>query len=125
MQASASDIPALLASLMILIVGVLHLYFMFLEMFMWTKPAGMRAFGTTPEQAQSSKVLAMNQGLYNGILGVGLLWSRFLRPDTDVTMFFLMSIIVAGLFGAATANRKILYVQALPALIALGLMHIR
>ncbi len=125
MQASVSDIPALLTSLMILIVGLLHLYFLVLEMFLWTKPAGLRVFGMTAEQAQSSKVLAMNEGLYNGFLGVGLLWSRFLRPDFDVTIFFLACIIIAGLFGAATANRKILYVQALPALIALGLLHVR
>ncbi len=125
MQASVSDLPVLFTSLMILIVGLLHLYFMVLEMFLWTKPAGLRAFGLTLEQAESSKVLAMNQGLYNGFLGAGLLWSRFLRPDFEVTIFFLVCIILAGLFGAATANRKILYVQALPALIALGLMHIR
>ena len=125
MQNSASELPAVITSLMILIVGLLHLYFLVLEMFLWTKPAGLRAFGTTPEQAQSSKVLAMNQGLYNGFLGVGLLWSRFLRPDFDVTIFFLTCIIIAGLFGAATASKKILYVQALPAIVALALMHIR
>ena len=125
MQLSTIGLPFLLTSLMIAIVGLLHLYFLVLEMFLWTKPAGLRAFGLTPEQAQSSKVLAMNQGLYNGFLGVGLLWSRFLRPDFDVTIFFLACIIIAGLFGAATASRKILYVQALPAIIALALMHTR
>lgn len=125
MQMSLSELPLLLTDGMILLVGLLHFYFMYLEMFVWTKPAGLKAFGLTPEQAQSSKVLAMNQGLYNGVLGAGLLWSRFVRPDFDVTIFFLAGIIVVGIFGAVTASRKILYVQAVPALIALALMHVR
>lgn len=107
------------------VVGVLHLYFLVLEMFFWTKPAGLRAFGQSPERAEATKVLAANQGLYNGFLGVGLIWSSLLRPDFDVMIFFLTCVIIAGLYGAATANRKILYVQAIPAIIALVLLHIR
>ena len=107
------------------IVGLLHLYFLVLEMFLWTKPAGLRAFGLTPERAESSKVLAANQGLYNGFLGAGLIWSSLLRPDLDVMVFFLVCVIIAGIYGAITATRKILYVQAIPAIIALILLHIR
>ena len=106
------------------VVGVLHLYFLVLEMFLWTKPAGLRAFGLTQERAESSKVLAANQGLYNGFLGAGLIWSSLLRPDFDVMIFFLVCVIIAGIYGAVTATRKILYVQALPAIIALILLHI-
>lgn len=110
--------------LVIGIVALLHVYFMILEMFLWTKPAGLRAFGLTREQAESSKVLAANQGLYNGFLAAGLFWGLLIRPDFDVLIFFLCCVIIAGLYGAATASRKILYVQALPAIIALILLHL-
>ena len=106
-------------------VGLLHFYFLVLEMFLWTKPAGLRAFGLTPERAEASRVLAANQGLYNGVLGAGLIWSSLIRPDFDVMLFFLMAVVIVGIYGAATANKKILYVQALPAIIAIGLLHIR
>ena len=106
------------------IVGLLHFYFLVLEMFLWTKPAGLRAFGLTPERAEASKVLAKNQGLYNGFLGAGLLWGAFLEHDFHVVIFFLTCILIAGLYGAATANKKILYIQALPALFALILLHL-
>ena len=109
----------------IVIVALLHFYFLVLEMFLWTKPAGLRAFGLTPERAEASKVLAANQGLYNGFLGAGLLWSLTQgRHAFHLAIFFLVCVIIAGLYGAATANRKILYVQALPAIIALILLHI-
>ena len=109
----------------IVIVALLHFYFLVLEMFLWTKPAGLRAFGLTPERAEASKVLAANQGLYNGFLGAGLLWSLTQgRHAVHIAVFFLVCVIIAGLYGAATANRKILYVQALPAIIALVLIHI-
>ena len=65
-------------------VGLLHFYFLVLEMFLWTKPAGLRAFGLTPDRAEASRVLAANQGLYNGVLGAGLIWSSLIRPDFDV-----------------------------------------
>ena len=107
----------------IAIVAVLHVYFLVLEMFLWTKPAGLRAFGQTPERAEASKVLAANQGLYNGFLAAGLFWSLGLGDrGRQVAIFFLACVIVAGLFGAATASRKILYFQALPGIIALVLV---
>ena len=106
-------------------VGLLHFYFLVLEMFLWTKPAGLRAFGLTPERAEASRVLAANQGLYNGVLGAGLIWSSLIRRDFDVMLFFLMAVVIVGIYGAATANKKILYVQALPAIIAIVLLHIR
>lgn len=112
------------AQVAVAIVAFLHIYFLVLEMFLWTKPQGLAAFGLTPEKAEASKVLAANQGLYNGFLGAGLLWGQFLRPDFDVTIFFLVCVIIAGLYGAATASRKIFYVQALPAIIALVLLHL-
>ena len=106
-------------------VGLLHFYFMYLEMFLWTKPAGLRAFGLTPERAEASKVLAKNQGLYNGVLGAGLIWSSLIRRDFDVMIFFLTAVVIVGFYGAATASKKILYVQAVPAIIAIVLLHIR
>ncbi len=110
-----------IAQVLVALVALLHAYFLVLEMFLWTKPAGRRAFGTTQEQAEQSKVLAMNQGLYNGFLAAGLVWGLTLgAAGRGVVIFFLLCVIVAGVFGAVTASRKILYVQALPALIALG-----
>ncbi len=102
------------------LIALLHVYIMILEMFLWTRPAGMRAFGTKPEFAEASKVLAANQGLYNGFLAAGLFWSLTLGvAGRPVAIFFLACVIVAGLYGAATANRKILFVQAIPAGITL------
>lgn len=111
------------AGIAVLLVALLHVYFLIMEMFLWTKPAGMKAFGLTPEQAQSTKVLAMNQGLYNGFLAAGLLWG-INGGGFHVTLFFLVCVIVAGIFGGLTANKKILLVQALPGLIALVLLHL-
>jgi putative membrane protein len=92
-------------------------------MFLWDKPAGLRAFGQTPETAAASKVLAANQGLYNGFLAAGLVWGLTLgAAGFDVLVFFLGCVLVAGLYGAATASRKILFVQALPAALALALL---
>lgn len=111
---------ALIANILVALIAALHLYFLVLEMFLWDKPAGLKAFGLTLEQAQASKVLAANQGLYNGFLSAGLIWGLALGADgLSVKVFFLACVLVAGLFGAATASRKILYVQALPALLAL------
>ena len=110
-----------LAAVLVALVALLHVYFLVLEMFLWTKPAGRRAFGTTQEQAEHSKVLAMNQGLYNGFLAAGLTWGLTLgAAGRGVVIFFLLCVIAAGVFGAATASMKILYVQAVPALVALG-----
>ena len=111
------------ATVAVVLVALLHLYFLVLEMFLWTKPAGRRAFGLSPELAQATKSLAANQGLYNGFLAAGLLWGLSRGTDgTAIVIFFLACVIVAGLFGAATASRKILYVQALPGAVALALV---
>lgn len=112
-----------IANVVVGLVALLHVYFMVLEMFLWDKPAGLRAFGQTREAAAASKVLAANQGLYNGFLAAGLFWGLSLGPDgTSVKVFFLGCVLVAGLFGAATANRKILFIQAIPAAIGLALV---
>lgn len=105
------------------LVALLHLYILYLEMFLWTTPRGRKAFGLTPEFAAATRVLAANQGLYNGFLAAGLLWGLWLGPAGDpVKIFFLGCVIVAGLFGAATASRRILFIQALPGAIALALV---
>jgi len=111
------------ANIVVGLVAALHLYFLVLEMFLWDKPAGLRAFGLTPEQARSSKVLAANQGLYNGFLAAGLVWGLIEGPaGLPIKLFFLCCVLAAGIYGAATANRKILYVQALPAAVGLALL---
>ena len=109
------------ANVVVAIVALLHVYFLVLEMFLWTRPAGLKAFGRTPQQAEDSKVLAANQGLYNGFLAAGLVWG-LAAGRADVKVFFLACVLVAGLYGAATASKKILYVQALPALVGLVLV---
>lgn len=113
------------ANIIVGLVALLHLYFMVLEMFLWDKPAGLRAFGQTKAEAASTKVLAANQGLYNGFLAAGLIWGLLMGHEGFlIKIFFLSCVLIAGLFGAATANRKILYIQALPALIGLILLHL-
>ena len=114
---------ATIANVVVGLIALLHVYFLVLEMFLWDKPAGLRAFGQTREAAAASKVLAANQGLYNGFLAAGLLWGLSLGPDgTGVKVFFLGCVLIAGLFGAATASRKILFIQAIPAAIGLALV---
>ena len=111
------------ANILVALIALLHLYFLVLEMFLWDKPAGLRAFGQTREQAEASKVLAANQGLYNGFLAAGLIWGLSLGAEgLAIKVFFLCCILLAGLYGAATASRKILFVQALPAAITLALL---
>ncbi|HEY2624838.1 MAG TPA: DUF1304 domain-containing protein [Dyella sp.] len=111
------------ANLVIALVALLHVWFLILEMFLWDKPSGRRAFGLTAEFAAQSKVLAANQGLYNGFLAAGLCWGLWLGGNgTDIKLFFLGCVLIAGLFGGLTANRKILAIQALPALIGLALV---
>src|SRR3954467_15157303 len=101
------------ANIVIGIVAALHAWFMVLEMFLWDKPAGLRAFGQTLEAARASKVLAANQGLYNGFPAAGPIWGLPLGPaGTSVKVFFLSCVLIAGLYGAATASRKILFIQA-------------
>jgi putative membrane protein len=111
----------MIANILIGLVGLIHVYIVYLEMFLWDKPQGMKAFGSTPEFAKASKVLAANQGLYNGFLAAGLIWGLWQgAAGFDFKVFFLACVIIAGLYGAATASRRILYVQALPAAVALA-----
>lgn len=111
------------AAVVVALIGLLHIYILVLEMFLWDKPAGLKAFRQTPETAALTKVLAANQGLYNGFLAAGLLWGVWLGPAGDpVKVFFLLCVLVAGLYGAATASRKILFIQAVPAVIGLLLV---
>ena len=105
------------------LVALLHVYFMVLEMFLWTRPFGRRTFGLTPEFAAASKSLAANQGLYNGFLAAGIVWGLWLGDaGRGAMLFFLACVVAAGVFGAATVSRKILVVQALPGAIALVLV---
>ena len=114
-----------IANLLVAAVAALHIYFLVLEMFLWTRPLGLKTFGNTIEKAKESAVLAANQGLYNGFLAAGLAWGLF-HPNPafafQIKTFFLLCVIVAGVYGAATANRRILYVQAAPAALALILL---
>lgn len=113
------------ATVVIALVALLHIYFLILEMFLWDKPAGLRAFGQTKEAASASKVLAANQGLYNGFLAAGLIWGLSLgAAGSSIKVFFLICVLIAGLYGAATASRKILFVQALPAAVGLVLLFL-
>jgi putative membrane protein len=112
-----------LSAVAVAVVALLHLYFLVLEMFLWKKPAGRRIFGLTKEFAEASASLAANQGLYNGFLAAGLLWGLWAgAAGFAIKVFFLGCVIVAGLFGAATASKKILWVQAVPGAIALALV---
>jgi putative membrane protein len=113
------------ATAVVVLVGLLHVYFLVLEMFLWEKPAGLRAFRMTKEMAASSRVLAANQGLYNGFLAAGLFWGAWLgAAGTHIKLFFLGCVLVAGLYGAATVSRKIFYIQGLPAAIGLALVFL-
>ncbi|WP_323813903.1 DUF1304 domain-containing protein [Cellvibrio sp. NN19] len=108
---------------LIFLIALLHIYILVLEMFLWEKPAGLRAFRNTPEKAAATRVLAANQGLYNGFLAAGLLWGLWLGAEAfGIKLFFLICIAVAGVFGALTPARKILYIQTLPAVIAIVLL---
>lgn len=108
------------ATALVALVAIEHVYILVLEMFLWTRPAGLRAFGLTPEFAEQTAALAANQGLYNGFLAAGLFWSLIRRSDQfALQVFFLGCVIVAGVFGAVTAKTSILYIQALPAAVAL------
>ena len=109
------------ANIAIGLVAVEHVFILILEMFLWTKPYGRRVFGLTPELAESSRVLAANQGLYNGFLAAGLLWSLVIG-SLSTAIFFLSCVVAAGIFGAITAKRSILWTQGLPAAIALALV---
>jgi len=109
---------------LILFVAIEHLWFLVLEMFLWTKPPGLRTFRQSPEQARASAALAANQGLYNGFLSAGLVWGTF-HPDPlvgrQVQLFFLACVAAAGIMGALTVSRRIFFIQSLPALLGLAL----
>ena len=113
---------SLIAVILVALVALLHVYILILEMFLWTGPRGQKAFGLTPEFAQQTRALAANQGLYNGFLAAGLIWS-LLHPQAEfawqIALFFLACVAVAGIYGAATASRKILFIQTLPAVVAM------
>ena len=116
---------ATVAHVVVLLVALIHVYILVLEMFLWDKPKGMKAFNLTPEFAAQTKVLAANQGLYNGFLAAGLFWGLFLGPGGfAVKVFFLLCVLVAGLYGAATASKRILFVQAVPATLGLVLLYL-
>lgn len=110
------------AKCLIVLVAALHAYFLILEMFLWTKPQGLKTFGNTPAKAAETAILAANQGLYNGLLAAGLIWS-LLHPNPvfgfQIAVFFLICVIVAGLYGGYSASKRIIMIQALPAAIAL------
>jgi len=112
----------IIASVLVAIVAALHVWFLVLEMLLWQKPLGLRTFGMTAEQAESTAVLAANQGLYNGFLAAGLMVGLVVVEPSAFyfRLFFLACVIIAGVFGAASVSRRILFVQALPAAIALA-----
>ena len=113
----------MLVNISIALVAALHVLFLVLEMFLWTKPFGRKVFGLSREQANQTAALAANQGLYNGFLAAGLCWGLLAGADgKNIVIFFLICVIVAGIFGAFTANRSILWIQALPGAIALTLV---
>jgi len=111
----------LLAHAAVFVIGALHVYILVLEMFLWNKPAGLKAFGQTQAMADATRVLAANQGLYNGFLAAGLFWGLY-TGSREFMVFFLLCVLVAGVYGGLTAARKILFIQAVPALVALGLL---
>ncbi len=111
----------MLAQILAAVVALLHVYFLVLEMFLWTRPLGLKVFRNTPEKAEITRVLAANQGLYNGFLAAGLVWG-VVAARADVLAFFLGCVVVAGLYGAWSVSRRILWIQAAPAAVALVLL---
>jgi putative membrane protein len=121
------NIMAMIANVLVALVALLHIYFLILEMFLWTKPTGLKTFGNSLERARDSVVLAANQGLYNGFLAIGLLWG-LVHPVSgfgfQIKVFFLLCVIAAGVYGAVSVSRRILFVQAAPAALALILLYL-
>jgi putative membrane protein len=112
-----------IANIVVGLVAIVHVYILVLQMFLWEKPPGLRAFNQTREQAAVTKVLAANQGLYNGFLAAGLFWGLSLGASGhSIKVFFLGCVLVAGLYGGITAIRKVLFIQAIPAAIGLVLL---
>ncbi len=106
------------ALLLLVLVALLHLYFLLLEMVLWTRPLGLKTFRNTPEKAEATRVLAANQGLYNGFLAAGLLYAA-ITGSREFAVFFLLCVVVAGAYGAYSVNKRIFFVQALPAIVGL------
>lgn len=113
----------LVANILVVVVAILHIGFLVLEMFYWDHPVGRKRFGLTPEFSQASATLAANQGLYNGFLAAGLIWG-LITGQTSIKIFFLVCVLIAGIYGGFTARRTILYIQALPALLALVVVYL-
>lgn len=113
----------IISNAFILLVALLHIWFMILEMYFWTRPLGLRTFRMTASSAEATKVLAMNQGLYNGFLAAGLIWG-VCADLLHVKIFFLTCVIIAGIVGAMTANKKILFIQTLPAVLAISTLFL-
>ncbi|MEO6155749.1 MAG: DUF1304 domain-containing protein [Thermomonas sp.] len=113
---------SMIALALIVLVALLHLYFLVLEMFLWTRPLGLKTFRNTPEKAETTRVLAANQGLYNGFLAAGLVYAAA-TGSREYALFFLVCVVVAGLYGAWSVNKRIFFVQALPALLAVVALH--
>ncbi|MGV8943555.1 DUF1304 domain-containing protein [Thermomonas sp.] len=113
----------MIALILIVLVALLHLYFLVLEMFLWTQPLGMKTFRNTREKAETTRVLAANQGLYNGFLAAGLLYA-VITSSHEFALFFLACVVVAGLYGAWSVNKRIFFIQALPALLALVALQV-
>jgi putative membrane protein len=109
-----------IGNILVGLVALIHFYIVYLEMVLWDTPRARKAFGLTPEFASASKVLAANQGLYNGFLAAGLFWGLYLgAAGFQIKMFFLLCVAIAGLYGAATVGRKILFIQTVPAVLAI------
>ena len=116
---------AIVTEMVVVGVALLHVYFLILEMFLWNKPKGLQVFGHSLENAIATKVLAANQGLYNGFIAAGLVWGLLQgHAGFENKLFFLCCVLVAGIFGGLTASKKILYVQAIPGLVGLVLVVI-
>ena len=114
---------SIVSTLIVALVALLHIWFLILEMFLWTKPLGLRTFRQTAASAQASKVLAANQGLYNGFLAAGLIWGLLLGAEGyAVKIFFLACVVVAGIYGGMTVSRRVLLIQALPAAVGIALV---
>ena len=107
----------ILAQILVVLVALLHAYFLVLEMFLWTRPLGLKTFRNSPEKAEATRVLAANQGLYNGFLAAGLLWA-LCTGQWNVVLFFLGCVVVAALYGAYSVNKRIFFVQGIPAIAA-------
>ena len=120
------NVVNILANIVVGIIGVLHVYILVLEMFLWDKPKGLKAFGNTQAAATATKVLAANQGLYNGFLAAGLFWGLLTGGSEgfNIKLFFLVCIAIAGVYGGMTASKKIIYIQTVPAIISIVLLFL-